>query len=288
MKRLKSLWLVIFASLLLVNFAACSSSDDDDDNNGNKVPQFADYLEIPVDHSTVFNVPSGYDMTIADSSIVAPRTIYLDRPTTFLFAKQKGETEMTITNKENNYSKTIPIKVTDNYLSAMIMGSNHPAFGKDMFLFFVNNDKHSFYLFNKKDGEPNGSPVCEGTYAFSVKKETITNKDKNGKETSIEVFVPYLTLNYHSDKDGKIDASAPLVAHEFRLDSSTNMVLKAIMNKIKDINWDDWKHIFDPMPEQTRSKAVLGIGFVMKEDGTEYIVQGDLYDNYRIPEHILE
>lgn len=288
MKRLKSFWLVIFASLLLVNFAACSSSDDDDDNNGNKVPQFADYLEIPVDHTTSLNIPSGYQMTIADSSIVTSEVIFYATSKTVLFAKQKGETEITITNKETNYSKTIPIKVTDNYLSAMIMGSNHPAFGKDMFLFFVNNDKHSFYLFNKKDGEPDGSPVCEGTYAFSVKKETITNKDKNGKETSIEVLVPYLTLNYHSDKDGKIDASAPLVAHEFRLDSSTNEVLKAIMNKIKDINWDDWKHIFDPKPEQTRSKAVLGIGFVMKEDGTDYIVDGDLYDNYRIPEHVLE
>lgn len=287
MKRLKSLWLVIFASLLLVNFAACSSSDDDD-NKGNTTPTFVDYLEIPLDHSTVFDIPSGYHMEIADSSIVAPRFKFFDSPTTLLFGKKKGETTLTITNKETNYSKTIPVKVTDNYISEMITGSTHPVFGKDMFLFFINNDKHSFYLFNKENKEPSGSPVCEGTYEFSVKKETITNKDKDGKDMSVEVYVPYLTLTYHSDKDGKIDASAPLVAHEFRLDSSTDMALKGIIDYIKNINWDDWKHIFEPQQEATRSKATFGIGFVMQEVGTEYIVRGDLYDNYRIPEHVLE
>lgn len=287
MKRLKSLWLIIFASLLLVNLAACSSSDDDD-NKGNTTPTFVDYLEIPLDHSTVFDIPSGYHMEIADSSIVAPRFKFFDSPTTLLFGKKKGETTLTITNKETNYSKTIPVKVTDNYISEMITGSTHPVFGKDMFLFFINNDKHSFYLFNKENKEPSGSPVCEGTYEFSVKKETITNKDKDGKDMSVEVYVPYLTLTYHSDKDGKIDASAPLVAHEFRLDSSTNMALKGIIDYIKNINWDDWKHIFKPQQEATRSKATFGIGFVMQEVGTEYIVRGDLYDNYRIPEHVLE
>lgn len=287
MKRLKSLWFIIFASLFLVNLAACSNSDDDNDKE-NSTPTFKDYLEIPLDHSTVFDIPSGYRMEIADSSIVAPRVKFFDSPTTFLLGKKKGETTLTITNEKINFTKTISVKVTDNYISEMTTGSTHPVFGKDMFLFFINNDKHSFYLFNKENKEPCGSPVCEGTYEFSVKKETITKKDKEGKDISIEAPIPYLTLTYHSDKDGKIDTSAPLVAHKFRLDSSTDMALKGIMEYIKNINWEDWKHIFDPQQEATRSKATFGIGFVMQEVGTNYIVQGDLYDNYRIPEHVLE
>lgn len=225
---------------------------------------------------------------IADSSIVSSKVVFFDTPKTMLFGKQKGETEINITNKDINFSKTIPVKVTDNYISAMIKGSTHPVFGKDMFLFFINNDQHSFYLINKKDGEPTGLPICEGTYEFSVKKETITNKDKDGKDVSIETLVPYLTLTYHSDKNGKFDTSASLVAHEFRLDNSTNMALKGLMNYLKNMNWDDWKHIFDPQMEATRSKATFGIGFVMQEVGTNYIIDSDLHDNYRIPEHILE
>lgn len=288
MNRLKNLFQLALLSLVVMTMAACSDNEDGKDKNG-KQPKIADYIEVPVNDKAYIYVPTGYKLSIADTTIVKEGGIFLNTYHTFLQGKKKGLTEVTFYNpSEVNSSKTVPVKVTDSYISAMIKGSNYPLCNKDMFLFFINDDKHSFYLFNKEDREPAEKPVGEGTYKFSVKKKTVTEYDKQGKEIETTVNVPYLTLTYHSAKDGKYDASAPLTSHEFNLSKSTNMVLKAFKSYLSDANWDALIQEAKPATLPTRSKAVLGIGLAMEETNSSQIIEGDLYDNYFIPQHILE
>lgn len=289
MNRLKNLFKLALLSLVVINMAACSDNEEEKNETG-KQPTIADYIEVPVNDKVYIYVPTDYKIYVADTTIVKEGGIFLNTYHTFLQGKKKGLTEVTFYNpNEVNSSKTVPVKVTDSYISAMIMGSNYPLCSKDMFLFFINDEKRSFYLFNKEDREPAGKPIGEGTYKFSVKKETVTEYDKKqGKEIETTINVPYLTLTYHSNKDGKYEASAPLTSHEFNLSRSTKMVFKALKYYLSDADWDALIKETESAIPSTRSKAVLGIGFVMQETNSSQIIEGDLYNNYYIPQHILE
>lgn len=288
MSKLKNLLQLTFITLVVMTMTACSDNEDSKDEIG-KQPKIADYFEVPVNDEISIYVPTGYLISIKDTTIVKVQGRILNYYVPFLQGKKKGETEVTIYNpNEANSSKTIPVKVTDNYISAMIMGSNHPLCNKNMFLFFINDDKHHFYLFNKEDREPAGKPIAEGTYKFSVKKETSIGYDKNGKEIQTTENVPYLTLTYTSDKDGTYNASAPLTDHEFCLSKSTGMVMKAFKSYLADADWDALEKEIESSAQSTRSKAVLGIGLVMQDTSSSQIIRGDLYNNYFIPQHILE
>mgnify|MGYP006966730406 CR=1 FL=1 len=288
MNKLKNLLQLALVTLVVATMTACSDNEDSKEEIG-KQPKIADYIEVPVNDEISIYVPTGYKLSIKDTTIVKAQGRFYNYFVTFLQGKKKGETEVTVYNpNEVNSSKTIPVKVTDSYISAMIMGSNHPFCSKNAFLFFINDDKHHFYLFNKEDREPAGKPIAEGTYKFSVKKETSIEYDKNGKEIETTENIPYLTLTYNSDKDGRYDASAPLTAHEFCLVKSTGMVMKAFKSYLSDADWDALEKEIESSEQSTRSKAVLGIGLVMQDTSSSLIIEGDLYNNYFIPQHILE
>lgn len=181
--------------------------------------------------------------------------------------KMKGETSILVKDNVTKETVELRIKITDKYLGfTMQSGGNHPALTEDIHFFLVDNDAHDcyFFLWDHLNNKLRETPIVKGKYEFSVEKE--------GNGT-----IPYMTLTYPSDENGKFTraAIAP-TPHKFNILKSNDAVYSAFRTHLG-VDWDALAG--------TKSN-IRSYTLQMKEVGTEYAATAEM-TNGGIPEGVL-
>lgn len=278
MKTERRFGMLLVAFLAAATLAACS----DNDKNGDGEVVY--HLALPVTSCEVmqngtesvgFTAHENTTLEVADPELIEAKLIWgycTDSPintAVFLTSKgEKGETTIRITDHETDETATLSVKVTDSYLPIGINDSNHPALTNDISFYLVNNGQRDCYFF-MLDHMTHQDVLCgQGTYEFSVEEE------EDGTP------VPYLTLTYVSDAEGRFTiASLPPTAHKFSLTGSSSMAYAVIRSRLG-IDWEGMKpETRDVMPY---------IEVVMREVGTEYEIRGTIDEEWKIKQGVLE
>lgn len=273
--KTKELFGMLFAAFLAVaGLAACS-----DDEKGGETPY---HLELPTTSYELMQYRGGnIGLTAHENTTIEvddPELIeakfewgyYTDSPINaaiILTSKgEKGETFIRITDHETGETATLRVKVVDNYLPISIDESNHPALTGDISFFLVRNEQRDCYFFILNHMTHQDVLCGRGTYDFSVEEE-------DGS------LVPYLTLTYVSDAEGRFTvASLPPTAHKFSLSGSSSEVYSLIHQRLG-IDWEEMK------PETRDYMADMTV--IMKEVDTEYEVRGEIVTSM-IQQGVLE
>ncbi|MDO4179947.1 MAG: hypothetical protein Q4D36_01510 [Bacteroidales bacterium] len=274
MKTKELFGMLLVAFLAAMGLAACS-----DDEKNEKV---SFRLELPTTSYEIMQDGGGtVGLTAHENTTIEvddPELIqakfnwgyYTDSPINaaiILTSKgKKGQTSVFITDHENGETATLSVKVVDNYLPISIDESSHPALTGDISFYLVRNEQRDCYFFMLNHMTHQDVLGCRGTYDFSLEEE-----DGN--------LVPYLTLTYVSDAEGRFTvASIPPTAHKFSLAGSSSAVYGLIYQRLG-IDWEGIK------PEARDYMANMTV--IMKEVGTEYEIRGEI-DNSMIQQGVLE
>lgn len=117
--------------------------------------------------------------------------------------------------------------------------------------------------------------ISKGCYKFSVEKN-------NNPNLSYETM-PFLTLTYKTDEDGKLtNENISASSHKFNLIGPSSAIY-SILNKYLGVDWDQLSKFVN-----IRSDIALAPTMQMQEEGTEYVVNGDVTLFPQIPENILK
>ena len=117
--------------------------------------------------------------------------------------------------------------------------------------------------------------ISKGCYKFSVEKN-------NNPNLSYETM-PFLTLTYKTDEDGKLtNENISASSHKFNLIGPSSAIY-SILNKCLGVDWDQLSKFVN-----IRSDIALAPTMQMQEEGTEYVVNGDVTLVPQIPENILK
>lgn len=213
--------------------------------------------EVPLHRSSEISIASGngrYALEIGNPALAEATVVFGDLSDTYgtirIIGKQKGETSLSVTDSVTRETVTIALRVIDNYLAALITSGNHPALSNNVWMYLVDNDAHDCYFFGRSADEATAMPVApllaQGKYAFSV-----------------EAGIPFLTLTYPSDADGKFaNTGAAAVSHTFDISGSDKQV-PAILKSFLHVDWEE-------LSKETRTSAPSSYYLKMKETGTAF------------------
>lgn len=189
-----------------------------------------------------------------------------------LVGKQKGETKLTVTDRVTGETQTVRIKVTDSYIAYSIRESDHPALTGHTILYFIHNPARDCYFItvDPQTGEFSATPAAKGAYRFSVETEGEGNP------------VPYLTLVYSADEQGRLtDAAIAPEPHRFDL-SGNNPAAYTALESALGFRWNDLRS------ETSLRDINKAVQMRVTETGTAYSVEGELTIDRLFPEGILE
>lgn len=143
-------------------------------------------------------------------------------------------------------------------------------------MYLINNEAKDCYFFtyNYIKHEVYSDFITKGSYSFSVEK----NSDPN---LSYETL-PYLTLTYKTDENDILtDENVPAKEHKFNLIGSSALTYTAI-NKFLGVDWDELAKT-----HSLRSESIVTF-MKMQEDGTNYLLHGEITQFPQIPEGVLK
>lgn len=213
--------------------------------------------EVPLRRSSEIPIASGngrYALEIGNPVLAEATVVFADAADidgkVRIIGKQKGETSLAVTDSVTRETVTIAVRVIDNYLATRVTRSNHPALADNVWMYLADNDTHDCYFFGGSADEatamPVGYPLAQGKYMFSVK-----------------AGIPYLTLTYPSDADGKFaGAGAAPVSHTFDISGSDKQV-PAILKSHLRVDWEE-------LSKGTRTSVPSSYYLKMKETGTAF------------------
>ena len=117
--------------------------------------------------------------------------------------------------------------------------------------------------------------ISKGCYKFSVGKN-------NNPNLSYET-IPFLTLTYKTDEDGKL-TNENITASGYKLNLiGSSSATYSIISKYLGVDWDQLSKFVN-----IRSDIALAPTMQMQEEDTEYSVNGDVALFPQIPENILK
>ena len=189
---------------------------------------------------------------------------------------EKGNINLIVKDDVTNETERISVKVTDSYLVYSVDESKHPSLPNGMIMYLINNEAKDCYFFtyNYIKHEVYSDFITKGSYSFSVEK----NSDPN---LSYETL-PYLTLTYKTDENDILtDENVPAKEHKFNLIGSSALTYTAI-NKFLGVDWDELAKT-----HSLRSESIVTF-MKMQEDGTNYLLHGEITQFPQIPEGILK
>ena len=95
--------------------------------------------------------------------------------------------------------------------------------------------------------------------------------------------MPFLTLTYKTDEDGKL-TNENITASGYKLNLiGSSSATYSIISKYLGVDWDQLSKFVN-----IRSDIALAPTMQMQEEGTEYVVNGDVTLFPQIPENILK
>lgn len=270
--KAKTILEMLLAFLLVAGFSACS---DDDKENQKVLPlifekntyemSFRYILDIPIlsgngDYTLKVEKPEVLDAKVWTDKVKGEHLM--------LTGKQKGSTSVVVKDNVANETVTLNIKLTDGYLGLAVKNSNHPALENNVWVYLINNDsRECYFLQGSNEGHiPTSAILSRGTYSFSVEKDG-------------DHLIPYLTLVYASDENGKFTeaAIAPTV-HKYDINDNKAEVY-TIIQQFLNVDWD--------MLSKDGRDVNRTFYLNMKEVGTEYEVNSTL-ETVCLPEGILK
>ena len=118
-----------------------------------------------------------------------------------------------------------------------------------------------FFTYNYLEHKIDENLISKGCYKFSVEKN-------NNPNLSYETM-PFLTLTYKTDEDGKLtNENISASSHKFNLIGPSSAIY-SILNKYLGVDWDQLSKFVN-----IRSDIALAPTMQMQEEGTEYGVSG--------------
>lgn len=276
--------------LFLITMGFISCGDDNEKKKETYPLSFEkEYYEVPLLGKQWISIRGGnrdYSITVEKTDILEA-SVDLSSPTGMgnlvIQPKQKGETTVTVKDNIVNETVKLKIKVTDGYLAYAIDESNHPALSKGVIIYLINNEAKDCYFFRYIDSknELSNTPITKGTYDFFIKLES------GSGNSSPQYAIPYLTLNYTSDEQGKFtDAAIPPTPHHLRFelyDGITNA--DAVLALIETCLGIDWKELV----KKVLTKSDMRLPSLKTTiDNTDYVIIGTVNTMPKIPENILE
>lgn len=189
---------------------------------------------------------------------------------------EKGNINLIVKDDVTNETERISVKVTDSYLVYIVDESKHPSLPNGTIMYLINNEAKDCYFFtyNYIKHEVYSDFITKGSYSFSVEK----NSDPN---LSYETL-PYLTLTYKTDENDILtDENVPAKEHKFNLIGSSALTYTAI-NKFLGVDWDELAKT-----HSLRSESIVTF-MKMQEDGTNYLLHGEITQFPQIPEGVLK
>ena len=189
---------------------------------------------------------------------------------------EKGTVNLIVKDDVTNETERISVKVTDSYLAYEVGQSKHPSLPNGTIMYLINNEAKDCYFFtyNNIKHEVCSDFITMGSYSFSVVK----NSDPN---LSYETF-PYLTLTYKTDENDILtDADVPAKEHKFNLIGSSSLTY-SVIDKFLGVDWDE-------LAKTQNLRSVGNVTFMkMQEDGTNYLLHGEITLFPQIPEGVLK
>lgn len=266
------------ALLLVVVLISCN------DNNDNKelhpLTFEKESYEVAMKRTTPIMIRSGnrdYTLLIEDPEILQAE-LDLSSPNGIGYinvtGKQKGETILSVTDNITHETVELRIKVIYNYLAFTIGNSNHPALTDDIIMWLIDDEARTCYFIS--EDHPSPGTVSSGKYEFSVTKET-------------DNTIPYLTLTYASDEEGRFtdaaitDATITPTPHVFDISGNKLSTYEALANFLN----IDWEKLIEEQSGNSLRSELQPTMLKMKEVGTEYEITSYLLLE-TIPEGILE
>ena len=132
-----------------------------------------------------------------------------------------------------------------------------------------------FFTYNYLEHKIDENLISKGCYKFSVGKN-------NNPNLSYETM-PFLTLTYKTDEDGKL-TNENITASGYKLNLiGSSSATYSIISKYLGVDWDQLSKFVN-----IRSDIALAPTMQMQEEGTEYVVNGDVTLFPQIPENILK
>lgn len=262
----------LFALFLLFTVSIMVSSCEKDEIK--PLSLYNDYCEVPVNGNTYIGIKTGnkdYILRVENPQIIEAEMDWgWSDPTGMIevYAKEKGETKLFVTDNITKETCEINIRVTDNYIAYFTERNDHPALSEVPYVYLLNNNAKDAYFLDRQSIGNNDYKIykkAQGKYEFNV---------KDGKR--------YLTLIYASDSNGKLtDAAIAPTEHEFLITEKTNQEALYKLDVTLGLNWG----ISAPNGIRT-SPAPTKEYMEIEETGTEYKVAGRL-EPYQIPEGIM-
>lgn len=264
---------VFLLALSAVGFAACG--DKDEHHKIQPLSVYKDSYEIPVRNYGYVSIMSGnrdYNLRVENPQMLDADVDFGwsgDQPMITLYAKEKGETVLSVTDNVTLQTCDIRVKVTDNYIVYHTSPNNHPVLSRAGTVFLINNPARDAYFFRSEIVHANHAIdsrlVLEAKGSYTLVKE-------NGK--------PCLTLIYATGADGYFaDEAEKLTPHKFYV-TKYDPVVPGILNDGLNLGWE-------VASQDTRTSMPPPPGMTIEEVGTDYKVEGSL-ERINIPEGILE
>ena len=123
----------------------------------------------------------------------------------------------------------------------------------------------------------------KGMGKLSNRRELWFSIEKNNNPNLSYETIPFLTLTYKTDEDGKLtNENISASGYYFNLIGSFSATY-SIINKYLGVDWNRLSKFIN-----TRSDIALAPTMQMQEEGTEYSVNGDVALFTQIPENILK
>lgn len=245
---------IVFLFLFSICFAACN-----DDNEPTDFRMSDSSYEVQIGTQEVISIVSGnndYTIKVENEEIIDAtynsNILYESAsPQSFtITGKKKGETNLRITDNVVRQTIDLKIKVVDFYLPFAIDESNHPALEQKLRMFLIKNDRRDVYFFSRTGN--NYTLISRGQYEFKTEKEG-------------DLTIPYLTLTYASDENGKFtDAAIAPTPHKFDLTDSHPYAFR-ILKSMLDADV--------PVSPSSRNSPPPYIFLNMHEVGTDYTLK---------------
>ncbi len=258
--------------LFLLSLATIFAGGCSDDEN-KPLSFYDDSYEVPVHGTRYIGVESGsgdYTLQVENWGIFSALVDDgWSNPAGMLLIRGllTGEATLTVTDNQTRETRTLHIKVTNNYEVFRVSAyeNNHPVLSKAPFLFLVNNQARDVYFVDREEislTDYRLRVLGKGTYTFTIKDNE-----------------PSLTLIYAADNDGQLtdDPTIASEPHTFRITRSSEFALHRLDENLN-LGWETPSGSY---PDEQRS-----LSMEMEEVATCSKIEGSL-EEVEIPRGIL-